>query len=437
MDTSDLATLTEPSEATLAFGFIRTMAPDDQVRHIQSMVATADLCSEVPDDLRASFDRLRRIFAYGLFYYDTFTAVYDLTWLTMEQALRERFVTYYEGHIPLVSSKLGQEKVLDVDNFQQVQAAFSRGGPCAKDGWTVKVSTTGAPLEGLRPFRGSLVQLQRWARQEGLFRGQRNAKLEVIYRHFRNWAAHPHRHLVMPMDAAGAIHDLAEIINNLWGHPTPGGRLYPSPLRRSARIVGWTPVATGSRVEMLPDHLATWSEPEADWQFVVVLAAEQDSSLMEFDPRYEMTDLPSQLIWGPGSRAETLAWLRSNEVPGDEVTYQDRVFAVRRTANQTYLPRRPGVALGLSEERRAGTWYLIRADAPLAAFSHVRHKGILADCQQGDAMEGCQVEELYEGSWAGLEGCLRSLSLPTSPEDSAQIWLPGWQAKYAPDVGHD
>ena len=36
----------------------------------------------------------------------------------------------------------------------------------------------------------------------------------------------------MPVDAARMIGDVAEIISQLWGAPTPGGRLYPAPARR-------------------------------------------------------------------------------------------------------------------------------------------------------------------------------------------------------------
>src|SRR5439155_6175821 len=45
--------------------------------------------------------------------------------------------------------------------------------------------------------------------------------------------------LLMPPDAARTIRDLAEIINHLWGHNTPGGRLYPGPLKREVTAIGW------------------------------------------------------------------------------------------------------------------------------------------------------------------------------------------------------
>jgi hypothetical protein len=41
------------------FGFMRSLSPDHQARSIQSMVASADLSEDVPEDLTASFERLR------------------------------------------------------------------------------------------------------------------------------------------------------------------------------------------------------------------------------------------------------------------------------------------------------------------------------------------------------------------------------------------
>ena len=60
-----------------------------------------------------------------------------------------------------------------------------------------------------------------------------------MYVRLRNNVAHPHYHLAMPPDSARAIRDLAEIINRLWGHPTPGGRLYPAPLTREPMVIAW------------------------------------------------------------------------------------------------------------------------------------------------------------------------------------------------------
>ena len=160
MEIKDFGELTQPAEETLAFGFLRTLSRDEQARDVQSMAASADLCAEVPEDLRASFERLRRIFAYGLFFYETFTAVEDLAWLMMEQAFRERFVTFYEGSIPLIS-KVGAEAILSVHNLEEVYDAFHKGGQYVGSGWTVKLRSTDGRLRGRASFNGGFAQLLR------------------------------------------------------------------------------------------------------------------------------------------------------------------------------------------------------------------------------------------------------------------------------------
>jgi hypothetical protein len=86
-----------------------------------------------------------------------------------------------------------------------------------------------------------LDSLLRWARREGLLRGQRNRAREVLFKRFRNYVAHPAGYqLVTPVDAARALRDLAEIINHLWGASTAGGRLYPAPIRRAILAIGWS-----------------------------------------------------------------------------------------------------------------------------------------------------------------------------------------------------
>lgn len=434
MKVKDLSELTRPSDGALVFGFMRSLSPDDQARSIQSMVASADLSTDVPEQLAASFERLRSIFAYGLFCYEAFTAVQDLAWLTFEQALRDRFLTFYGNEIPMISTC--GEQILPVQNFEEVRDALARG-QFRKGGWTVKLRSTGAPLRLDGQFRGSYGQLQQWARQEGLFAGQQNKKTEAIFQDFRNWAAHPHRHLDMPSSAARTIHDLAETINRLWGHQTPGGRLYPAPLEREVKVIGWPNGPSAfTYVEMFPEALGYHRDETDDWSFVIVLTVPGDDSLEDFDTLYDITPRPVDLVWGPGSKSDALVWLESNARPVDTVTYLDRVFAIRTTDSKTYLPQRPCVALGLPEDHRDGSWHLVRADFPLAAFNHVRHRGGVAACGAGDARLGCAVEDLYEGSWDGLGPCLLDLGMAPTPVNPTRVRVPRWHP-YPVEVGDD
>lgn len=263
--------LVQPAVGTLAFGFMRSLEPDEQARSVQAMVAGADLRPGVPQDLVDSFERLRSLFGYGLFNYEAFTAVEDLAWLAFEQALGERFVTYCDHEIQL-TSRAADDETLTATTLEEVRAAFRRGGLYARGNWKVRLRSSGAPLQLKDPFRASYPQLLYWAREEGLLAGQQNKQWEVIQQQFRNWAAHPHRHLSMPSSVARTIHDLAEFINKLWGHTTANGRLYPSPIERELRVVGW-PVDPDIQQcdEMYPTALANAVPTYGKgWDFILV-----------------------------------------------------------------------------------------------------------------------------------------------------------------------
>ena len=109
------------------------------------------------------------------------------------------------------------------------------------DDLTLRFTSLGFATGGaLRPE--DLDSLLRWARAEGLLRGQRNRRLEPVLKKFRNHVAHgTGGHPVMPVDSARTISDVGEITNHLWGSPTPGGRLYPAPIRREIQTVAWSP----------------------------------------------------------------------------------------------------------------------------------------------------------------------------------------------------
>jgi hypothetical protein len=69
--------------------------------------------------------------------------------------------------------------------------------------------------------------------------------------------AHPSSYgLVTPADSARSILDAAEIINHLWGSSTPGGRLYPAPIRREILAVGARQPVT-SKKEVIMTHIST------------------------------------------------------------------------------------------------------------------------------------------------------------------------------------
>ncbi len=92
MDEPDsLAALQTPDDATryftpwgLAGGLLQ---PEDSVRHLRGSLSRAQLAAQIPDEVRANFARLRKLFLYGLMEYEFFSAASTLTPLVLEGAL--------------------------------------------------------------------------------------------------------------------------------------------------------------------------------------------------------------------------------------------------------------------------------------------------------------------------------------------------------------
>ena len=117
--------------------------------------------------------------------YDLFTVVDDLSLLLLEQALSERFVEYYGGHVTLVH-KGGRTDEISAHGFQQVFDALSPGGGHGK-GWKLR-ALPGTDMV----FRGSLEHLLSWARKVELLKGQRSRVMERLLVKMRHRVAHPH-----------------------------------------------------------------------------------------------------------------------------------------------------------------------------------------------------------------------------------------------------
>lgn len=124
-----------------------------------------------------------------------------------------------------------------------------------------------------------------------------------------------------------------------------------------------------------------------------------DEDLWDFDARYELTRYPAELLWGPVLREDAMRWLAAEIPTGDQVSYQDHIFLLRRAEGKVYLPCRPEVFFGLPENRRRGVWHAVRADFPNDAFVHVRHIDAGTSCDRAP----CPVEELASpGSWGEI-----------------------------------
>jgi len=106
MDIRTFTELTTPDERSLRFTPLGLatggkLSPENAAEFQQRSIAAADLVPAIPEGTRSSFERLRTLHAYGVLCYDLFTVVADQTWVVLEQALRERFIEFYGGVIPL------------------------------------------------------------------------------------------------------------------------------------------------------------------------------------------------------------------------------------------------------------------------------------------------------------------------------------------------
>ena len=94
-----LEDLQQPDEASLRFtplGLGPKMRPEDAAEYQQKIIARFDLSSQVPETTRNSFERVRTIYSYGVLCYELYTVAGDQARLVIEQALRDRFLPFYD-----------------------------------------------------------------------------------------------------------------------------------------------------------------------------------------------------------------------------------------------------------------------------------------------------------------------------------------------------
>ena len=404
----------EPDERTLSFGPLGLsgkLDPNDAVRYQQDVISHPQLASNVPKRVRECVNRLRTLYLYGVLCYDFFTFAHDQARLTLEFALRERFIEFHGGSAQFVNTSGGSHD-LATSPFTGLQAAL-RKQAARNDEWRLAVRRTGGSIR----FDGMLDALLRWAREEQLLRGQRNRAQDHLLTQMRDYVAHgAGDHLLLPGDAARSISDMVEIVNQLWGTATPGGRLYPAPIRREVQLIGWSPreqVMVGpvglpydghplgpeEAVRQLASAIPGQGSID-DWTWVLVRAVPHDEGLIRYDSLFEATTYPCDLLWGPGNALDAVTWAEDELPEGDAVDVLDRLFLVQYDRGRLYIPRRPEIFLGLSESDRAGTWSLIRADDPLQAFGHARNVAAGGTgCSRRGQCQQCAAETLRRGTW--------------------------------------
>jgi len=405
---AELATPDERSQRFSSRGFSPSylLTPDSAAAHIQRTVDVT-LDAAVPATMRDSYRRVCSTHVYGLFDYELFTVAGDLALLTLQQAFGERLISHYGGVIPIVD-QAGTERPITAPTYEAVHAAFfEKDGSHRKGDWYIR--SLKEPGERA-PFRGALSQFFGWARMEGLLAGQRSKLYDRILVRMRNRAAHPISYkLSMPTDSALTIRDIGEFINRLWGARTPGGRIFPEPVRREMLVLGWA--ADGnSFMQQRPDQLIA-DDTHRDWTYLIVQAAPGDE-LVAFDADLETLRFSAHWLWGPGTYDAAVEWLGSAVQEEDEIDHLDRWFVVRVNAGTVDPPRNPDQFAGLPTRQRDGDWAVIRADYPLDAFNHARSLQTTGtECSTLGACERCWVETETIGTWDAINRRLGALKI--------------------------
>jgi hypothetical protein len=376
-----------------------------------------------------AFDRIRGLHAYGVLFYDAYTVAYDQCGLALELALRERFLAWHqEQPRALKHKKSGQIIPLEATSWDQVDH-FLRSGRY-RGTWVI--STPQGDLD----FTGNVKTLLAWARGIGLLPGHRNRSMDSLLHEARIRAGHMSYHLLGPVESVRAIRDLGEIVNQLWGHATSGGRRFPSPLQLEPIVVTWSAAGPRAVTTATREQLDAWNPlPEQDC--IVVAARRDDHRLMFYDSWYERTDFPTAYLWGPGTLAEARSWLEGRHIEPPKLSTLDRVFAVRYDETSVDFPMRPETAYPLTGTGVDSRWLLVRADHPDDALSHGMHRRagrrcVRLDEPSGDDAVRCATDELYEGDHQGLrfvlsqEGSTAQLELDDRSLPP-RVQVPSWR----------
>jgi hypothetical protein len=404
-----LEDLQQPDEASLRFtplGLGPKMRPEDAAEYQQKIIARFDLSSQVPETTRNSFERVRTIYCYGVLCYELYTVAGDQARLVIEQALRDRFLPFYDGTVIFRAASGGLHEV-KTDKFDDLYQAIWDHGRLRP--WKLQLRSGQAPIR----FDGMLTSLLSWARAEGLLDGQRDRIRDQPRVRLRNYVAHPSYHLGMPPDAARAIADLALIINRLWGAPSG------APIAREVMAIAWH------------DQTATWGQvghfstgPVQGTASCVLVRADPEDDLGVYDSLYEVTHHPCEFLWGPGTWPDAQAWLHQERPVGDEATILDRLFMLRYHDSRLYLPQVAPVVAGLDSEQQEGIWYLIRADSPNDAFSHQRQ--VLAGVE-GHSPTGhcrCPVETLGGATLQEVLSIAAAVGADINPRQVPDVRVP-------------
>lgn len=381
-------------------GLDQMMTEADTVLVHQERVASPDLVDGVPDATAGAFERVRITFTYGSFDYGLFTVADNLVRLTLELALRERFVAFAGGSLRFLHDT-EPSAVHRIDSFDDVLRAVGRGAPQRPKAW--RLDEKGVDEQ----FTGSLPELWAWARENHLLRGQVNRVRERAMLEMRNMAAHPVGSWTMyPADVADTIRHTAELINQLWDCPTPGGRYYPAPLSQRPHVYGW---ADGHWTTSPADRFAEDVRRFAGMTCAVFAVCDEVHPMEQHcHAHFDLTPLPSRYLHGPATPEATLQWLDDHSPKSALADPLDRRFLLVAGAGQWPLRLE---TLSLTDRGLAdSSFHVITADSPGAAWalaceldSSSRDDARQAPPSEGNESAGDRATLEATGTWVEVQ----------------------------------
>lgn len=114
---------------------------------------------------------------------------------------------------------------------------------------------------------------------------------------------------------------------------------------------------------------------------------------------------------------------------GDTIDTLDRYLLLRYHDRLPYLPQNPRIAAAAGGGEQAGTWFVLRAEAPNMAFSHQRQ--VLAGgypCSPEGECAFCPVETIGSGSWQDAMNLLAARGIRPESRNVPDVRVPARMA---------
>lgn len=284
---------------------------------------------------------------------------------------------HYQGGVPL--ARADEVELVHPRTFDDVRQRLVRR----------------ASLRGHARFNGSFASLLSWARREAYFFGERNRIRERMTWKIRNEEIHSEfNYVFMPPDALRRLALVSEMIARLWGSEMSTGIAYPGTIARELMVVGHGPQYMEG-TQFLLEQLPHVEDDEAQGRTWFVVQSLWEEELVWWDPKIETTNTPVTRLWGPGNWDELHAaaagdgagWLP------DTARVVDRIFYVRVINGALNHVRSAAQILALRDRSPDERWYVVRADAPADAGSHVA-RVLAGTCRPHGC--GCAATLLFE-----------------------------------------